>query len=88
MTNPPECIIQEAYSDETFVKSKKDKPSIRDIDKDLDYHYNVNPSDYEGGTTLDNINNVNLRDKSHRNRNGRGWEPNDKTPWKTGFPTH
>lgn len=88
MTNPPECIIQEAYSDETFVKSKKDKPSIRDIDKDLDYHYNVNPSDYEGGTTLDNINNVNFRDKSHRNRNGRGWEPNDKIPWKTGFPTH
>jgi hypothetical protein len=26
MTNPPECIIQEAYSDETFVKTKKDKP--------------------------------------------------------------
>ena len=86
--NPPQCIIQEAYSDNTFVKSKKDSIDVRHLPEDINYHYNTNPSDYEGGTTETHINNSKFRDKTHRNRLGRGWEPNDKMPWKTGFPTY
>ena len=29
--NPPQCIIQEAYSDNTFVKSKKDSIDVRHL---------------------------------------------------------
>jgi hypothetical protein len=79
MLNPPECIINEAYSDETFVKNNKNK-DFKALPEDTKYHYNTNPSDYEGNTDK-------LRDKSHRNKLDRGWEPNDKLPWKTGFPT-
>ena len=88
--NPPECIIQEAYSDQTFVKSKKDKPEVRHLPEDINYHYNTNPSDYEGGETESHVdpNSPRLREKTHRNRLGRSWEPNDKLPWKTGFPTY
>lgn len=88
--NPPECIIQEAYSDQTFVKSKKDKPEVRHLPEDINYHYNTNPSDYEGGTTIAHTDpdNPYLRDKTHRNKGDRDWEPNDKLPWKTGFPTY
>ena len=86
--NPPQCIIQEAYSDETFVKSKKDKPEVRHLPEDINYHYNDNPSDYEGGSTQQHIDEHDLRDKAHRNRGDRGWEPNDQTAWKTGFPTY
>lgn len=88
--NPPECIIQEAYSDQTFVKSKKDKPEVRHLPEDINYHYNTNPSDYEGGTTITHADpdKPYLRDKTHRNKGDRDWEPNDKLPWKTGFPTY
>lgn len=86
--NPPQCIIQEAYSDNTFVKSKKDSIDVRHLPEDINYHYNTNPSDYEGGTTEAHVNAPKFRDKTHRNRLGRSWEPNDKTPWKTGFPTY
>lgn len=86
--NPPQCIIQEAYSDNTFVKSKKDSVDVRHLPEDINYHYNTNPSDYEGGTTEAHINAPKFRDKTHRNRLGRDWEPNDKMPWKTGFPTY
>ena len=86
--NPPQCIIQEAYSDNTFIKSKKDKPDVRHLPEDINYHYNDNPSDYEGGTTQQHIDEHNLRDKTHRNKEDRGWEPNDKIAWKTGFPTY
>ena len=86
--NPPQCIIQEAYSDNTFVKSKKDKPEVRHLPEDINYHYNDNPSDYEGGATQQHIDEHNLRDKTHRNREDRGWEPNDQIAWKTGFPTY
>ena len=86
--NPPQCIIQEAYSDNTFVKSKKEQIDVRHLPEDINYHYNTNPSDYEGGTTDSNIFNNKFRDNAHKNRKGRDWEPNDKTPWKTGFPTY
>lgn len=86
--NPPECIIQEAYSDNTFVKSKKEQIDVRHLPEDINYHYNDNPSDYEGGTTQQHINEHDLRDKAHRNRGDRGWEPNDQIAWKTGFPTY
>ncbi len=86
--NPPECIIQEAYSDNTFVKSKKEQIDVRHLPEDINYHYNDNPSDYEGGTTQEHIDEHDLRDKAHRNRGDRGWEPNDQIAWKTGFPTY
>ena len=86
--NPPKCIIQEAYSDQTFVKSKKDKPEVRHLPEDINYHYNLNPSDYEGGTTPEHIDDVKLRDNDHQNKHDRGWDPNDDIPWKTGFPTY
>ena len=86
MLNPPECIIQEAYSDETFIKNKK-KKEFKELPQDTKYHYNLNPSDYEGGTTPEHIENELLRDKAHQNRQGRDWNPNDDTVWKSGFPT-
>lgn len=88
MLTPPECIIQEAQTDETFVKSKKNKPEVRNLPEDINYHYNTNPSDYENYINEDGELKSKLRDKSHRNRQGRSWEPNDKLPWKSGFPTY
>lgn len=86
--NPPECIIKEAYSDETFVKNKKNKPEYPNLPEDTKYHYNVNPSDYEGGTHEEQIELGFYRDKTHRNKLNKGWDPNDSIPWKTGFPTY
>lgn len=83
---PPECIIQEAYSDNTYVKSSKDKMELRDLPEDINYHLNTNPSDYETKQIGEQIAKE-LREKAYRNRQNRDWEPNDKTPWKTGFPT-
>lgn len=88
MLNPPECIINESYSDETFVKNNKNKNYGRILPEDIKYNYNMNPSDYEGGDTdNNNIENSFYRDKSHRNKENRSWNPNDNTIWKTGFPT-
>ena len=87
MLTPPECIIQESYSDETYVKNQKNKMEVRHLPEDINYHYNLNPSDYEGGTTAEHIEDSAMRDKAHRNRLNRDWEPNDKLIWKTGFPT-
>ena len=87
MLNPPRCIIDKAQSDETFVKSDKTKNYGKMLDEDIKYHYNLNPSDYEGGDTPYNLENSKFRDKSHRNKGNRGWEPNDKTVWKSGYPT-
>ena len=86
MLNPPECIINKAYSDDTFVKENKDN-GFKPLPEDTKYHYNVNPSDYEGGTTEENIFNQFFRDESHQNEKGRSWTPNDKVAWKSGFPT-
>lgn len=85
MLNTPECIIEKAQQDDTFVKNSKDRNSGKILDEDIKYHYNLNPSDYEGGTTEENIRDSRFRDKSHRNQ--KDWEPNDKKVWKTGFPT-
>ena len=85
---PPQCIIQEAYSDNTFVKSKKNKIDVRDLPEDINYQYNNKPSDFEGGATKQNVYEHKYRDKSHRNRLGRDWEPNDLIEWRTGFPTY
>lgn len=87
MLNPPECIINEAESDDTFVKSSKERNMGRMLPEDIKYHYNLNPSDYIGGTNATNISTENYRDKSHQNREDRTWDPNGDKPWKTGFPT-
>lgn len=85
LLNPPECIITEAESDNTFVKSSKSKnPPF--LPEDIKYHYNFNPSDYQGGTTENNIDAYRFRDKMHRNLGYREQKPNDNMPWKTGFP--
>ena len=86
LLNPPRCIIEEAQSDETFVKNSKQKPR-QSLTPDTKYHYNLAPSDYEGGTTAENIALSNLRDKEHRNKEDRDWSPNDDLIWKSGFPT-
>ena len=88
MLNPPECIIAESQKDNFFVKNKKEKNYGRILPPEIKYHYNANPSDYEGGDTDDNIEDHKLRDKSHRNRGDYYWEPNDEQSWKTGFPTY
>lgn len=103
MLNPPKCIIQENQADETFVKKNNEKKDYHYsqghaqysynmgatknddeqdlfLPQDIKYHYNVNPSDYEGNEIL--------RDKAYRNKENRGWTPNNNTPWKTGFPTY
>lgn len=87
LLNPPECIIAESYSDETFVKNSKKKNYGRILPEDIKYHYNMNPSDYEGGATPEHMEQSLYRDKSHRNKFGRDWMPNDNTIWKSGFPT-
>lgn len=85
LLNPPECIITEAESDNTFVKSSKQKnPPF--LPQDIKYHYNSNPSDYEGGNTKNNIDTWRFRDKMHRNLGERELKPNGPTSWKTGFP--
>lgn len=78
----PECIIKNLQeSDNTFVNKRKEK--IQEVpSEDIRYHYNLNPSDYEGGVSTNK-----LRDADHRNRGDRAWDPNMKTPWKTGFPS-
>lgn len=87
MLNPPECIINEAESDNTFVQNKKETNFGRMLPEDGKYHYNSMPSDYEGGTTNKNIFTNGYRDKSHRNNLGREYKPNGNRPWQTGFPT-
>lgn len=87
MLTSPECIIKEAYSDETFVKNNKDKRTYPTIPEDEKYHYNANPSDYRGGTIPQNIEDNIYRDKSHRNKLDKNWNPNDEI-WKGGFPTY
>lgn len=84
---PPECIIAEAATDETFIKSKKNKESFSNVPQDIKYQYNVNPSDYEGGATVKNVNEKRYRDKSHRNKRDKDWDTNNGI-WKTGFPTY
>lgn len=78
----PECIIKNLQeNDDTFVNKRKEKIQEM-LPEDIRYHYNLNPSDYEGGISTNK-----LRDVDHRNRGDRAWDPNMKTPWKTGFPS-
>lgn len=82
MLNTPECIIQNLQDDgDLFVKQNREKLP-QQIEENTKYHYNLNPSDYEGGVFLGDY-----RDKSHQNKGLRSWIPNGEKPWKTGFPT-
>lgn len=92
ITHTPECIINQSLKDDTFVKNDTFNYSPIDTEKKeyQKYHYNVAPSTLEGGEP--NYENPNYRDILHCNdihKNGDpiDYNPNDRTPWKTGFPT-
>lgn len=88
MLQPPECIINDKDNEERyFINGIRNKNLGRILPEDIKYHYNLNPSDYEGGKVNEISNNPILRDDAHQNRKDKEWEPNDKTVWKTGFPT-
>lgn len=87
MLNAPECIIQERQDDNPFIKDQNVETMDMLLPEDTKYHYNTNPSDYEGGD-INQADYEKIRDEAHRNKRGRAWEPNDKTVWKTGFPTY
>lgn len=82
MLNTPECIIREQESEEDNIFIQSNRKREDELPEDIRYHYNLNPSDYEGGE-----NSKKERDKDHQNRGYRTWKPNGEKPWKTGFPT-
>lgn len=86
MLNPPEQIICEISNndDDIFFNTVDAQVPERWLPQDTKFHYNTNPSDYIGG---DFGSKTELRDEGHQNRKERTWDPNDKQPWESGFPT-
>lgn len=87
MLNTPECIINQYYEDNDYVKKNREKKNFDIHPEDINYHLNAAPSDYIGGVSEESVVYEHYRDKSYRNKQDRGWDPNDGT-WKTGFPTY
>lgn len=82
MLNTPECIINSVQEDTDTFLQKDEQHNIKELPEDIYYHYNLNPSNYEGGNQSSKE-----RDKDYQNRGDRTYNPNDNKVWKTGFPT-
>lgn len=72
MLNEPECIIKNREDEDFYIKSVRERNMGRILPEDIKYHYNLNPSDFEGGeihNVLENDDNDSFkRDVSHQNK--------------------